>query len=95
MIDSYPYLDDNNIKEIDESVALVLLPGVQYSTGQFLNIPNVVKQARKHVCCVISLNNSFTLFHISHAHTNMHTFSLSLIVIVIGIGIFFSHYIES
>lgn len=48
-LESNPHINDENIKEIDDSVALVLLPGVQYFTGQFLNIPSIVAQARKHV----------------------------------------------
>jgi kynureninase len=51
-LESDPHINDDNIKEIDDSVALVLLPGVQYFTGQFLNIPSVVAQARKHNCFV-------------------------------------------
>jgi kynureninase len=34
---------------LDESVAVIMLPGIQYSTGQYLPLEDIVKEAKKHV----------------------------------------------
>jgi kynureninase len=33
---------------LDESVAVIMLPGIQYSTGQYLPLEDIVKEAKKH-----------------------------------------------